>query len=92
MYPYLKQTSKMRAELEELQQTAVAERAEKGEMCRLHNELLKQLKTAEEEKEELQVRRMWKRCSTHHSMCSKSILKSLKVPYSSFTTKKCVGG
>lgn len=45
----------MRAELEELQQGAVAERAEKEEMCRLHNELLKQLKTAEEEKEELQV-------------------------------------
>lgn len=48
-------TSKVRAELEELQQAAVAERAEKDEMCRLHNELLKQLRTAEEEKEELQV-------------------------------------
>lgn len=45
----------MRAEVEKLQQAAVAERAEKEEMCRLHNELLKQLKAAEEEKEELQV-------------------------------------
>lgn len=58
----------MRAELEELQTAAVAERAEKEEMCRLHNELLRQLKTAEEDKEELQVgTRRGYSSSIHHS-------------------------
>lgn len=46
---------KVQAELEDLQKAAEAGRAEKDEMCRLHNELLEQLKKAEEEKEELQV-------------------------------------
>ncbi|CAM9359935.1 unnamed protein product [Scytosiphon promiscuus] len=44
----------MQGELDGLQQTGEAERAEKEEMCRLYNELLKQLKAAEGQKEELQ--------------------------------------
>lgn len=47
--------TKMRGELEGLQETGEGERAEKKEMSRLYNELLEQLKTAEEEKEGLQV-------------------------------------
>ena len=45
----------MQKELEDLRQKAEAGRKEKDEMCRLYNELLEQLKKAEEEKEELQV-------------------------------------
>lgn len=45
----------VQAEQEELQQAAGAGRAEKDEMGRLYNELLNQLRTAEEEKEELRV-------------------------------------
>lgn len=46
----------VQAELEKLQQAAEAGRAEKDEMGRLYNELLEQLRAAEEEKEELRVR------------------------------------
>lgn len=41
--------------LEKLRQAMEAGRAEKDEMGRLYNELLEQLRTAEEEKEELRV-------------------------------------
>lgn len=44
-----------RAELEKLRQAAEAGREEKDEMGRLYNELLEQLRMAEEEKEELRV-------------------------------------
>lgn len=48
-------TEKTQSQIEDLQKTERVERAEKQEMGRLYNELLKQLKTAEEEKEKLQV-------------------------------------
>ncbi|CBN79994.1 hypothetical protein Esi_0022_0083 [Ectocarpus siliculosus] len=50
----LQQKEKAIAQIEDLQKTEKVERVEKEEMGRLYNELLKQLKTAEEEKEKLQ--------------------------------------
>lgn len=50
-------TAKVKVELAEMRQAGEAEMTEKDEMGRLYNELLEQLQTAEEEKEELQARR-----------------------------------
>ena len=49
-------TAKVRAQLTESRQSGEAEIAEKEEMGRLYNALLRQLQAAEEEKEELQVK------------------------------------
>ena len=41
--------------MSQMQEDGVAQRSEKDEMARLYDELLRQLKSAEEEKEQLQV-------------------------------------
>lgn len=62
MLPALSRTLKVRAQLAELKQAGEAEITEKDEMGRLYNELLEQLRTAEEEKEELQASQSERPC------------------------------